>query len=163
MGNGLRRIIPDGMKITDYENRSGYVALEGRSVRRDGLQGPRRTVGWSIGGRWDESSLVPPWAMWIAAQDRRPDPRRRRAMSKHPLAQYLRPVPMIYHDLFAGPGGWDCAAVELGWEGVGIELDASACLAPRAVQSRSAPEPGKACLLLLLASGWSRSTFVVPG
>ena len=30
-------------------------------------------------------------------------------------------------DLFAGPGGWDCAARELGIETVGIEWDAAAC------------------------------------
>lgn len=34
---------------------------------------------------------------------------------------------MDYVDLFAGPGGWDVAARELGLDGVGIELDPSAC------------------------------------
>lgn len=35
-------------------------------------------------------------------------------------------------DLFAGPGGWDCAAVELGVETIGVEHDASACATRRA-------------------------------
>ena len=35
---------------------------------------------------------------------------------------------VYYHDLFAGPGGWDVAADALGWVGVGFELDGPACL-----------------------------------
>ena len=39
---------------------------------------------------------------------------------------------VYYHDLFAGPGGWDVAADGLGWVGVGFELDGPACETRRA-------------------------------
>lgn len=39
---------------------------------------------------------------------------------------------IYYHDLFAGPGGWDVAADGLGWVGVGFELDGPACETRRA-------------------------------
>lgn len=39
---------------------------------------------------------------------------------------------VYYHDLFAGPGGWDVAADALGWVGVGFELDGPACETRRA-------------------------------
>lgn len=39
---------------------------------------------------------------------------------------------IYYHDLFAGPGGWDVAADALGWVGVGFELDGPACETRRA-------------------------------
>ena len=39
---------------------------------------------------------------------------------------------VYYHDLFAGPGGWDLAADALGWVGVGFELDGPACETRRA-------------------------------
>ena len=40
-------------------------------------------------------------------------------------------------DLFAGPGGWDFAAAELGMRPVGIEWDESACLTRRAAGHRT--------------------------
>lgn len=67
MGNGRRRIIPDEMRITEHSERTGYLALEGRSVLRDGSLASRRQVGWCIGGRWDESRYAPLWAMRVAA------------------------------------------------------------------------------------------------
>ena len=42
-----------------------------------------------------------------------------------------------YVDLFAGPGGWDAAARALGLDGVGIELDPSACETRRAAGLRT--------------------------
>ena len=42
-----------------------------------------------------------------------------------------------YVDLFAGPGGWDVAAATLGLDGVGVELDASACDTRRAAGLRT--------------------------
>ena len=39
---------------------------------------------------------------------------------------------MDYVDLFAGCGGWEVAATQLGLQGVGVEFDKSACLTRRA-------------------------------
>lgn len=40
-------------------------------------------------------------------------------------------------DLFAGPGGWDCAATELGLDPLGIEYDDNACATRKAAGLRT--------------------------
>lgn len=44
-------------------------------------------------------------------------------------------------DLFAGPGGWDVAARELGIDALGIEIDHAACLTRRAAGHRTLEGP----------------------
>ena len=39
---------------------------------------------------------------------------------------------MTYVDLFAGPGGWDVAAAQLGLNGIGVEIERNACLTRKA-------------------------------
>jgi site-specific DNA-cytosine methylase len=47
-------------------------------------------------------------------------------------------------DLFAGPGGWDVAARELGVETVGIELDEAACATREAADLSTNPSGDRA-------------------
>lgn len=58
-----------------------------------------------------------------------------------PAVTLLAPDGLLYAcdyvDLFAGPGGWDAAARALGLDGVGIELDPSACETRRAAGLRT--------------------------
>ena len=68
LGNGYRRILPDEMKVTVYRPGEGHIEKPGRSIpaRSRRPDGPRRGVGWSIGGRWDETAKAPAWAVEIA-------------------------------------------------------------------------------------------------
>ena len=68
MGNGRRRILARLVGVTTYPDQPGHghIMVEGRTLRADGTTGNASGVGYTIGGRWDDTASVPAWAMRIA-------------------------------------------------------------------------------------------------
>lgn len=68
MGNGRRRILARLVGVTTYPDQPGHghILVEGRTLRADGTTGNASGVGYTIGGRWDDTAAVPAWAMRIA-------------------------------------------------------------------------------------------------
>ena len=68
MGNGRRRILARQVGVTTYPDQPGHghILIEGRVLRADGTLGKTSGVGYTVGGRWDDTASVPAWAMRIA-------------------------------------------------------------------------------------------------
>jgi hypothetical protein len=68
MGNGRRRVRADEVKVYTYPKDPWlvFVLTEGRTVLRDGREGRRAGVSWTIGGRWDTSADAPGWVLDLA-------------------------------------------------------------------------------------------------
>ena len=67
-GNGRRRILARLVDVTVYPDQPGHghIMIEGRVLRADGTLGKASGVGYTVGGRWDDTASVPAWAMRIA-------------------------------------------------------------------------------------------------
>ena len=68
MGNGRRRVLARQVDVTVYPDQPGHghILIEGRVLRADGTLGKASGVGYTVGGRWDDTASVPAWAMRIA-------------------------------------------------------------------------------------------------
>ena len=68
MGNGRRRVLARLVGVTTYPDQPGHghILIEGRVLRADGTLGKTSGVGYTVGGRWDDTASVPAWAMRIA-------------------------------------------------------------------------------------------------
>lgn len=67
LGNGVRNVLADTAEVTTWPDGRQHVTLTGRVRKRDGTEGNRQQIGWTIGGRWDMSAEAPPVALAAVA------------------------------------------------------------------------------------------------